>query len=960
MIKKSFLKKAMALAAAVCMMIVAAGCKTEEEDSDVPLTGISLDTFIKTITDGTDNVVSVNNSYSITPDFTPSDATNKGFTLSVSAAAGTSQSVSCVTLDTSANTITGDSAGAVTLTVTAKENSAITKSCTISVKNIALTGISFSPSNANSVFVARTVTYLPVFTPSNASDKGIVCTSGDTSIATVDASTGLVTGVLGGGNDGTAKTVSITATSTSDNGISASYILSVYNVLPTAISLSKTSFKIMTSGACDLVPVFTPSDTTDKSVTYSVASGTSATVDSSGVVTGDSAVTGSTVVTVTSSAKNSLTASATITVVDSSTLLIEENDKASGFVSTTGTIKSYDTGKYTGYSGQVIDSLGSEGNVIYSVYSATSQDVKALIHYAFWGTTTELRGAYLVVNGSTDSEIIYCNWTSKNGTNDNIKYVKATSYNASTTYYALSGGVFSAATGVTDSNYSNYYIISGYHSMWEDSNEITISLDAGENQIRIIPVSKGASLPDSIYPSGVTLNDAKGTAYYQKAQGNLPNIDYFQLTGSGLGGASNTLTFYSVTVTSDNTAFGTVSASPVQDFYKSGKSVTVTAYPVSGYSFNAWTGTISSSDAAYTFTVDKDMSLVAHFIPSSYTSPTFYGYGAVTDDSATPYTISGGAGGKAVTISTLADLQSMVTDGTLAGDAPYIITFSGTIGSGSNVSLKYSVGSNKTIYGSTATQGHLKNIELSLEGSNIIVRNMVFSEVIAADEYKGAGNDALGLGSAEHVWIDHCEFYSHLTPKQYDGSPYTGTEEAKDYYDGLLDIKNGSRFVTVSNCYFHDHWKACLCGSSDVTENNDTIMRLTFYGNYFYNVGSRMPLFRYGKLHMYNNYFKQGPDATGASAVNMRLGSEGYFDYNYFEGLNRAIGNYFNDEGYPLGFWNVNGNKYDGCSDCTPSSSTTSWKPAYTYSNLETTVNDVPSTVLAAAGVGKLTASDLQ
>src|SRR5574344_789265 len=309
MIRKYILKNGLVFAFVVCMMIAFAGCKTEEDDdSTVALTGSSLDTFIASIKDGSANVVSINNSYSITPDFTPSNATNKGFTLSVSAKDNT-QDVSTVTLDTAANTITGDRTGLVTLTVTAAENSALTKSYTISVKNIALTGISFSSSNANSVYVARTATYSPVLTPANASDKGIVWTSGDTSIATVDATTGVVTGVLGGGNDGSAKTIDITATSANKSTISAKYTLSVYNVLPTAISLSKTSFKIMTSGACDIVPVFTPSDTTDKSVTYAVTSGTSASVDSSGVVTAGSSATGTTVVAVKSTAKTSLTAS---------------------------------------------------------------------------------------------------------------------------------------------------------------------------------------------------------------------------------------------------------------------------------------------------------------------------------------------------------------------------------------------------------------------------------------------------------------------------------------------------------------------------------------------------------------------------------------------------------------------------------------------------------------------------
>ena len=40
-------------------------------------------------------------------------------------------------------------------------------------------------------------------------------------------------------------------------------------------------------------------------------------------------------------------------------------------------------------------------------------------------------------------------------------------------------------------------------------------------------------------------------------------------------------------------------------------------------------------------------------------------------------------------------------------------------------------------------------------------------------------NDAIVISGAMNVWIDHCELYSDLT-------------HDKDYYDGLLEIKNGA------------------------------------------------------------------------------------------------------------------------------------------------------------------------
>ena len=77
-----------------------------------------------------------------------------------------------------------------------------------------------------------------------------------------------------------------------------------------------------------------------------------------------------------------------------------------------------------------------------------------------------------------------------------------------------------------------------------------------------------------------------------------------------------------ITVGVNNSAYGSTAISPEgKDKYDSGTSVTVTATANDGYHFVNWTvgETEVSTDAAYTFTVTDDLSIVANFAPNQYT-----------------------------------------------------------------------------------------------------------------------------------------------------------------------------------------------------------------------------------------------------------------------------------------------------------------------------------------------------
>jgi len=152
----------------------------------------------------------------------------------------------------------------------------------------------------------------------------------------------------------------------------------------------------------------------------------------------------------------------------------------------------------------------------------------------------------------------------------------------------------------------------------------------------------------------------------------------------------------------------------------------------------------------------------------------------------------------------------------------------------------------------------------------VIIKDVRFSEVIRFDEIEINSNTM-------NVWIDHCEFYTDL-------------DHDIDYYDGLLDIKNKSRFLTFSWSKFHDHQKCILISSGD-TQFGDSVIRATFHHNYFYDANSRLPSLRFGKAHVFNNYYNN--ISTG---VNSRMNACIRVENNYFEDAGDGVGMFYSPE----------------------------------------------------------------
>ncbi|KAG8790147.1 hypothetical protein FRC12_012676 [Ceratobasidium sp. 428] len=234
---------------------------------------------------------------------------------------------------------------------------------------------------------------------------------------------------------------------------------------------------------------------------------------------------------------------------------------------------------------------------------------------------------------------------------------------------------------------------------------------------------------------------------------------------------------------------------------------------------------------------------------------------------------TGGVGGATVTVSTLAALTSAAAD-----DTAKIVVVSGTITG--NTVIK--IGSNKSILGKSGAS--LVGVGLRvIKKNNVIIRNLKVSKVLAS------AGDAIAIQEASKVWVDHVDLSSDRT-------------HDKDFYDGLLDVTHGSTFVSVTNSILHDHWKASLVGHSDSNGAEDKAITVTFALNKWYNLNSRMPSFRFGTGHIYNNYFLNSNDG-----INTRLGAQLLVENNVWDyrGVSKPL--YSTDGGFAVARGNLFG-----------------------------------------------------
>jgi pectate lyase len=226
---------------------------------------------------------------------------------------------------------------------------------------------------------------------------------------------------------------------------------------------------------------------------------------------------------------------------------------------------------------------------------------------------------------------------------------------------------------------------------------------------------------------------------------------------------------------------------------------------------------------------------------------------------------TGGAGGPEVTVSTAADLIAAIKS-----DGPRVVRVQGLIALPAGM---YDVSSDKTIIGvgagSGITGGGL-NIGLPVSAATSPPANAVHNVIIRNLVFRAASDDSINVQMfSHHVWIDHNDLS-------------TGK-------DGLIDIKRGSSYVTVSWNHTHHHTKNMLLGHDDGNAAQDTgHLKITYHHNFFDRTPQRNPRTRFGNpVHVFNNYYLANSD-TGVACQNK---SGCWVEGNYFENVEEPMTN---------------------------------------------------------------------
>ncbi|MGW8062805.1 pectate lyase family protein [Streptomyces ziwulingensis] len=260
---------------------------------------------------------------------------------------------------------------------------------------------------------------------------------------------------------------------------------------------------------------------------------------------------------------------------------------------------------------------------------------------------------------------------------------------------------------------------------------------------------------------------------------------------------------------------------------------------------------------------------------------------------------TGGAGGRTVRATTGTAIHQALC-GRADSSTPITIEVEGTINHGNTT--KVSGGSCNT----AADKIELKQIsnvtivgvgggavfdQLGIhirEASNIIIQNVTVRNVKKSGSPLSNGGDAIGMESGvRNVWVDH-------TTLEASGGESEG-------YDGLFDMKNDTKYVTLSYSVLRNSGRGGLIGSSESDVSNGYV---TFHHNKYENIDSRAPLLRGGIAHIYNNHYVR----LNESGINSRAGAKAKVDNNYFEDSKNVLGTFYTDQ---AGYWQVGGNIFD-------------------------------------------------
>jgi|GEM_PF-744210 len=186
--------------------------------------------------------------------------------------------------------------------------------------------------------------------------------------------------------------------------------------------------------------------------------------------------------------------------------------------------------------------------------------------------------------------------------------------------------------------------------------------------------------------------------------------------------------------------------------------------------------------------------------------------------------VTGGGAGEVVHVKSRAEFTNYAMS-----SKPYVIIVDNDIEGGgvNDLQDELHITSNKTIIGA-GTGVMFNGINLMAKNAqNIILRNI---------KLRKGRIDGVSFQNCQHIWIDHCDF--------------------SESYDGLLDFNEASDYITVSWTKLTKHDKTSLTNSGTAHYEDYNKNHITFAHCMFADNVQRNPRIGYGKMHIYNCYWK--------------------------------------------------------------------------------------------------------
>lgn len=313
--------------------IDANGLLTAVSDGDVEVTATSNDPNVSVF--GTKTITLTNQVYVPVTEITVSgaDITTLGGTSQLSAVIAPANASydsiywsvdneAVATIDIASGLLSAVANGTVVVTATSNTTDNVTGTLTINVSNQnPITGLAVQGTGGASTIetLGGTLTMIATPTPIDADDASVIWSVDDASVATINATTGVLTAVSNG-------MVEVTATSVANNSISRLITITITGNNPVnSISVSTKSGDTSITelgGTLALIAIITPSDADDTTVYWSVNDTAIAVVDSaSGILTAVS--NGEVTVTATALANSTISDSISISITGQTTGIVE-------------------------------------------------------------------------------------------------------------------------------------------------------------------------------------------------------------------------------------------------------------------------------------------------------------------------------------------------------------------------------------------------------------------------------------------------------------------------------------------------------------------------------------------------------------------------------------------------------------------------------------------------------------